>query len=302
VFLAFEPIELSRQIEYFNFLDRCPVKSSDYSFTNLWSWSEAYGLQWAWTTDLVWIRQTHPRKVYWAPVGDWNLVDWKAILSVYFETGVSFIRIPETLASVLTQMPGDSVSTDPVRSQWDYLYSIEELTRLKGNRFHKKKNLVNQFKKKYNYEYISLTDKMIEQAAGMQESWCTWRDCESHEALGAENAAISKVLNNWQKLQRITGGAIMVDGNMVAYTVAEYLTDDTLLIHFEKGNPEYKGVYQAINQLFLQESGNDFQIVNREQDLGDEGLRKAKLSYLPVDFLKKFSVTISGDSKQTFER
>jgi hypothetical protein len=54
--------------------------------------------------------------------------------------------------------------------------------------------------------------------------------------------------------------------------------------------------------LFLQESGNDFQIVNREQDLGDEGLRKAKLSYLPVDFLKKFSVTISGDSKQTFER
>ena len=289
---VFEPVDLSRQIEYLQFLDRCPVKSSDYSFINLWSWADIYGLEWAWTNDLVWIRQTIPQEEFWAPVGNWNQIDWETTCTACFDTDVSFIRIPETLATSLQQVPGNRVSMEPVRDHWDYIYSIDELTHLKGNRFHKKKNLVNQFKKKYDFEYTFLTDEAIAQAAGMQESWCTWRDCESNEALDAENAAISNVLGNWQHLERITGGALLVEGKMVAYTVAEHLTDDTLLIHFEKGDPEYKGVYQAINQLFLQQSGNDFQIVNREQDLGNEGLRKAKLSYLPIDFLKKFSVKI----------
>ena len=73
--------------------------------------------------------------------------------------------------------------------------------------------------------------------------------------------------------------------------VAEYLTEHTVLIHFEKGDPAYKGVYQAINRMFLEQAADSFQFVNREQDLGDAGLRKAKLSYHPVDFVKKYSVT-----------
>jgi hypothetical protein len=290
--LAFEPIDLGRQAEYLDFLDACPVKSSDYSFVNLWSWAETYGLLWAWTADLVWIKQTYPQAVFWAPVGAWDQINWDETDPVRLRQNVSFIRVPETLAILWKEKLGDRVSAETSRSHWDYLYSIPELKALSGNRFHKKKNLINQFKKKYEFRYVPLTDAVTDLAAGMQESWCTWRDCESNEALDAENAAISKVLSNWQKLERITGGAIMVDTKIVAYTVAEYLTDDTLLIHFEKGNPEYKGVYQAINQMFLEQGGNDFQIVNREQDLGDEGLRKAKSSYSPIDFLKKFSVKI----------
>jgi hypothetical protein len=293
--LVFEPIDLSRQTEYLEYLDACPIKSSDYSFVNLWSWADTYGLLWAWTPDLVWIKQTYPHEVFWAPVGAWDQVDWEESDLACLNQDVSFIRVPETLAILWKEKLGDRVSAEASRSQWDYLYSIPELATLKGNRFHKKKNLVNQFKKNYEFQYLPLTEAVTDLAAGMQESWCVWRDCESNEVLDDENAAIAKVLSSWQKLERITGGAIMVGSNMVAYTVAEYLAGDTLLIHFEKGNPEYKGVYQAINQMFLEQVGNNFQIVNREQDLGDEGLRKAKLSYLPIDFLKKFSVKIHRD-------
>jgi len=81
---------------------------------------------------------------------------------------------------------------------------------------------------------------------------------------------------------------------MVAYTIAESLTKDTLVIHFEKGNQDCKGVYQAINQMFLEHSGNKFEWVNREQDLDNQGLRKAKLSYNPVNFLKKYRVILNG--------
>ena len=79
---------------------------------------------------------------------------------------------------------------------------------------------------------------------------------------------------------------------MVAYTIGERLDKQTLVIHFEKGNPAYKGVYQAINQIFLENTGKKHQIVNREQDLDDPGLRKAKLSYHPVNYIKKFQVTL----------
>jgi hypothetical protein len=86
----------------------------------------------------------------------------------------------------------------------------------------------------------------------------------------------------------------MVDGSMVAYTMAEALTPDMLLIHFEKGDTQYRGIYQAINQKFLANSAAAYTLVNREQDLNDEGLRKAKLSYHPDDFLRKFRITLAG--------
>ena len=81
---------------------------------------------------------------------------------------------------------------------------------------------------------------------------------------------------------------------MAAYTVAEALTPDTLVIHFEKGDTQYKGIYQAINQMFLAHEADSYKWVNREQDLNDEGLRKAKLSYHPADFLRKYRVTLTG--------
>ena len=86
----------------------------------------------------------------------------------------------------------------------------------------------------------------------------------------------------------------MADGAMVAYTVAEKLTRDSIVIHFEKGDTQYKGIYQAINQMFLAHSASHFKLVNREQDLDDEGLRKAKLSYHPVDFISKYRITLPG--------
>ncbi|MGD8761871.1 MAG: phosphatidylglycerol lysyltransferase domain-containing protein [Desulfobacteraceae bacterium] len=293
--LEFEPIELERQQEYTGLLARCPQVVSDYSFLNLWAWAEDYGLRWAWEDNLVWIQQTHPQISYWAPVGAWQEIDWRARFVESPNNHTTFIRVPQTLAEGWRADLGDRVTTVEDRGHWDYVYSVDELVELKGNRYHKKKNLVNQFKKKYDYVYTPLEPDLIDLARGMQEDWCSWRDCESSEILSAENSAIYRVLRDWDLLEGTLGGALMMDQVMVAYTVAEALSDDMLLIHFEKGDVEYKGVYQAINQMFLAHSGVGFRFVNREQDLGDEGLRKAKLSYHPVDYLKKCRVDLPGN-------
>jgi len=290
--LNFESISLEQQSEYSKYFAKCPQKVSDYSFVNLWGWTEEYGLDWAWTDNLVWIRQTLPEILYWAPIGAWDKIDWKSCFDEFSERQNRFIRIPEELLQVWKETYGDRITIEEERGNWDYIYSIPELIELKGKRFHKKKNLLNQFKKKYSFQFIPFGTETIHMAMAMQEDWCTWRDCESSDVLTAENNAISRVLNSWEKLDGLIGGAIIVNEAMAAYTIAERLSADMLLIHFEKGNTEFKGIYQAINQIFLENSGKDYKIVNREQDLGDEGLRKAKLSYHPAGFLKKYRVKL----------
>ena len=292
--LSFEPISLDKQKDYAELLGNCPQVASDYSFLNLWAWAEDYGLHWAWEENLVWIKQTRPEVFFWAPVGPWNLIDWQARYDGHADRRMDFIRVPQKLAELWSAAVGGEATVVEERGHWDYRYTVADLIELKGNRYHKKKNLLNQFIKKYDYTYLDFGPELVGQALGMQEDWCTWRDCESSEVLSAENKAISRTLSDWQHFNGIRGGAIMADGVMVAYTVAERLTSDSIVIHFEKGDTQFKGIYQAINQMFLAHSASHFKLVNREQDLDDEGLRKAKLSYHPVDFISKYRITLPG--------
>jgi hypothetical protein len=292
--LTFGPINLEQQEAYRKRLSQCASIASDYSFANLFGWGPEYDLQWAWHNDLVWIRQSLPFPALWAPVGDWNAVAWPSMLEMVAAMTDRIIRVPEALYRMWGHALPTGSTFAETRGQWDYLYTIEDLVQLKGNRFHKKKNLVHQFKKNYVYDYVPFGRKMIDQALGMQEDWCTWRDCESDETLASENKAIEKILSNWHRLQGLTGGALRVENTLVAYTIAEQMPDRTIVIHFEKGNSEYKGSYQAINQMFLENLSVDADTVNREQDLDNEGLRKAKLSYHPVGFIKKHEVILES--------
>jgi uncharacterized protein len=295
--LKFEPINLDLQDSYLKRLASCPVKTSDYSFLNLWGWAQEYGLSWAWEEKVVWIKQTTPQTVLWSPVGNWADIEWKNSLLNFQQEKIHFVRIPELLLKIWKNQLDDQVLFENDRSQWDYLYDAKDLIELKGNRFHKKKNLLNQFLKKYDYNYISFGQEMIDQVLAMQADWCQWKDCELNDALAAENRVIEKVLNACSRFKQISGGAILMDKKIVAYTLAETLSNDTLLIHFEKGNPSFQGSYQAINQMFIsrvfKEVKQNFKLINRMQDLGDEGLRKAKLSYQPVDFNRKYKVVLS---------
>ncbi|MCF8080343.1 MAG: phosphatidylglycerol lysyltransferase domain-containing protein [Desulfobacterales bacterium] len=289
--LDFGPLSLDLQEKYMERLQASRTNASDYSFANIWGWAEEYGLQWAWETDLVWIRQTRPEKRLWAPVGPWASVDWSRRLLPHLDGGAKMIRVPEALKTRFQSVLGDRIRSEDAREHWDYLYRVDELVALKGNRFHKKKNLLKQFQKKYDYRFQPMSPEIIDMALEMQEEWCLWRDCEASETLAAENRAITRVFQHWKTLTHLIGGALMVEETPVAYTVAEALTDDTLVIHFEKGCTGFKGVYQAVNQLFLENEADGFTLVNREQDLGDQGLRKAKESYNPVDYVKKYTVS-----------
>lgn len=287
--LTFRPLTLEDQTAYNDLLARTPLKTSDYCFLNLWAWKDIYDLEWAFDQDLVWIRQNAPERLYWAPVGPWESIDWRNRLPSRFGEAASFIRVPEPLYERWAGELQASLRLSPDRDHFDYIYRVRDLIELRGNKLHKKKNLLRQFLRSYDFTYCPLTPGRMDQALTLQTEWCLWRDCESSTTLEAENQAIVNIFHDWSRLSGLMGGGIEIEGNMVAYTVAEPLDKETVVIHFEKGCPNYKGIYQAINQMFLERAAADYTYVNREQDLGDPGLRQAKESYNPTGFLKKFS-------------
>ncbi len=288
----FTPVSLRYAKQYKELLCLNNSRASDYSFGNIWGWGEHYGLEWKLLNGMCWLRQTKPQTVYWAPVGDWKNYNWAAC-SCMDEAG-TFIRVPEELAGIWEAAYPGRVTVKEARGQWDYLYSAEELAVLSGNRFHKKKNLLNQFLKLYEFSYAEMTSDCVEAVLDMQHEWIKWREVEDSPSLLAENHAIARVLELWDAIPGLVGGAIHIDGAVVAYTVAEEICPGTMVIHFEKGMPAYKGIYQAINNFFAKEMADTGKItyLNREQDLDDEGLRKAKEGYNPVDYVKKCAVEI----------
>jgi len=217
-------------------------------------------------------------------------------MSELFAPGTVFERTPGVLADIWAKRLREHVRLEDQRSEWEYLYSHKAMASLSGNKMHKKKNLVNQFAKLYDYVYAPVCPNSIGVIREMQQEWCEWQGCEESPGLMAENIAIARVLDQWENLPGILGGSLSVGHKTIAYTVAEDLGNGVVVIHFEKGLDSYKGVYQAINQMFLADTPG-FDIVNREQDMGFPGIRQAKESYNPVGFLKKYRVHWLGSKK-----
>ena len=290
----FIPVSLEKADAYYALWDVTPRRSLDYTLANLWGWQEYYGLEWQFAGPLCWIRQTRPEQHCWAPIGDWNAVDWPALLpDVAGASGRDFIRVPEELMQLWQKACPQLVEVGEERGQWEYLYKQEELANLPGNRFHKKRNHFNSYVKAYGEpDYRGVTDGMVEDVLGVQDDWCQWHECAGSPSLLAENEAINRVLTHWDTFRGLTGGSLYVDGRMIAFSVGEKLDDETLGVHFEKGLNGYKGVYQVMNCEFARHAGAGLRWINRAQDLDEEGLRQAKMTYLPADFLRKYTVRL----------
>lgn len=288
----FSPISPDYAGPYKELLSAGGCRASDYSFGNIWSWAEHYGLEWRLLDGMCWIRQSRPQPRLWAPVGPWREHDWRA--SPGMEAGAKFIRVPEELTKLWRTACEERILLEESRGQWDYLYNAGELARLEGNRFHKKKNLLNQFTKSYAYGYFPLNMTNINAALEMQQEWLLRREAGADAVLLAESRAITRLFSVWERVPELEGGLLRVDDKVVAYTIGERISRDTLVVHFEKGLPGYKGVYQAINCFFAREAARHEELIylNREQDLDDPGLRQSKESYNPVEYVKKSSVTL----------
>jgi len=176
------------------------------------------------------------------------------------------------------------------RENWDYVYLRDDLVNLAGRKYDGKRNQIKKFKNTYpGFEFIAIEGKVIKECIDFQKKWCDMKPCKDDISLINENTAVMEILKNYEKLP-VTGAMLKIDGAVHGFTIAGELNPETAVVHIEKANHEFKGIYQAINQMFCEEFLGKFKFINREQDLGNEGLRKAKMSYYPHHMVEKYII------------
>ncbi|HHB76732.1 MAG TPA: DUF2156 domain-containing protein, partial [Desulfobulbus sp.] len=201
------------------------------------------------------------------------------------------IRLPAESASELTDA---GYVPQPDRDNADYVYLVEDLARLSGRHYAKKRNQIKKCLKVHSCAYEPITAGLVPQCIALQQRWCASRSCDTDPGLCAEYTAILTMFEHFTALDLI-GGAIRVNGEIQAFAIGERLNSDTAVCHFEKAMPGVQGLGQLINQWFALYGLDGFTFVNREQDLGVPGLRQAKKSYHPHHLVEKYTLSPAGN-------
>ena len=268
---------------------------SEFTFTNLYIWRHAYGAQITQFEDgvlCVFSWRADPEDSFvLPPLGEGASAEHvrRALELLGRESHApKLCRVDRMLLERLG-MTDDEWLIESDRDDWDYVYRVQDLIELPEDRYPEKARHVREFARKYPYEYRPLTPDLIPACQELQDLWCDDKHCDLYSSLRAEARAVKEILERLEELH-ITGGAILVRDRVQAFTLGEPLNEDTVVIHIEKASPDLHGAFQVINQEFLRHEWAQWEFVNREQDVGNPGLRQAKESYLPERMVEKFTV------------
>lgn len=277
---------------YQRFLQNAQERGCEYNFVNLYLWGRQ---KFAIVNDnIVCFSQFDRKSVYLFPVG---AGDKKEVLDAIIEDAKKrgipcrLTGLTQDDCALLERLYPGKLRYHFDRNSFDYVYDIDDLADLKGRKFQKKRNHLNRFRQDNpDYRLIPITRENISQATNLASSWYRLRLEENpHADYHMEQAALTKALEKWEMLD-LEGLLLEVSGAPIAMTIGSRLSADTFDIHFEKALNTTDGTYAAINNGFaqyLREKYPDVRFLNREDDMGIEGLRKAKLSYNPHHMVEK---------------
>jgi len=288
--LEFKPISLDdrEKIEnYFNFLEE---PFCDFTFGNLFFWSVVENTNIAFLNDFLFIRFFDDENFYYTfPIGNGEI---KSAFDLILENAklnnkkIKFVCLNKNQSKILKEIFGEKIKINKNRDGFDYIYSLEKLSSLSGRKYHSKKNHFNSFKNKYNFIFEKINENNIGDCISFAREW--YGENEATPTLLREQKALECAFENYFKLNLI-GAIIKVENKIIAFCIGEEMYNKNIFCtHFEKADYNFQGAYTAINKLFSEFLFKDFKLVNREDDAGVEGLRKAKLSYHPEILLEKY--------------
>lgn len=271
-------------------------QNCDLSFSNLCSWRFMYDTQFAIIDNFLVFRfYANGELAYMMPVGKGNQTEvLKAMIADAQELGKPFQMMGVCVGTkdeIERIMPGQFKFTSD-RDYADYIYLRSDLATLKGKKYQPKRNHINKFMRTYpDHEYKPITPELIPECLILEAEWCKANNCHEQEALVAERKSLTYALNHFEELG-LTGGILHVNGKIVAFTFGMPINNQTFDVCIEKANAEVDGAYTMINYKFANHIPEQYIYINREEDLGIEGLRKAKLSYHPITLLEKCMATL----------
>ncbi|MCL4479324.1 MAG: phosphatidylglycerol lysyltransferase domain-containing protein [Deltaproteobacteria bacterium] len=297
VFPEFAEIDIKMKPYFDRILRLNPPQASEYDFTNMFIWRHFYKFKAGLVNESICIKglDKDGKGFFMFIAKDIeSYVDTvKHIVSFYKNTGdepIQLFRVEERFIEPLQHAFPD-IRYEEDRDNYDYIYLASDLIELRGRKFDGKRNHIKKFKNHYTYTYERITDQLINSCIFLTDKWYSNK---GNPLLKDDVIATKEALINFNTLG-LTGGTIIVDDNVIAFCIAEGLNPDTAVGHIEKFDPSYEGIPQVISNEFCIHELSHYKYINREQDLGHEGLRKAKLSYHPVQILKKYRVFITPE-------
>jgi len=289
--LQFQPLDLKVQSVFSSFSKRFDCQLMNYSFTVLFLYRNVCNVQYAISDQFLLIKATHDDMDYFMfPIGEGNLPDFLdqvAIETLNAANPVRFYQFCNDIAPMLVlwaeefcQKTGAQFRVTSVRKDFEYIYSAEKLARLEGHFFKPKRNQINAFTQHNNWSYAPITKDNIEKVRHFDALWDADKISSEPDSLHCENMALEEAFNYFFDLN-MQGILLQVEDKIVAFSIGFPLNEETFLILFEKADRSCKGAYTMVNKLFATEISKKYTYINRAEDAGVEGLRKAKLSYQP---------------------
>lgn len=289
-----EITEAEREL-FRGFYEKEQSRSCEHSFTNNLLWSPFYGTKYCVIEGNLVFKSGEDKLSVSFPIGRNQIqktVD--ALLQHFEEKNLPFCMhsvTPEQFEQLEKLYPG-RFQIDYDRDWADYVYESEKLISLSGKKLHGKRNHINNFTKAYpDYQYERIDEGNREECIELAKNWREVNGCDSDPEKNEEFCVTLRALKELEALG-LTGGLIRAEGRVVAFSIGEKLCDDTFVVHIEKAYADVQGAYPIINQQFVLHEAADYRYINREEDTGAEGLRKAKLSYYPAFLQEKGVVTI----------
>lgn len=271
---------------------------SENAFGTLFIWSDTYHSKVCRYNDSILLCSGEHSHTYNFPIGKENLADTLSVLIENSrEKNMKFKMWGMTQAEIalMEEVMPNTFEYEFDRNGSDYLYSTEDLIQLAGRKYHGKRNHLAKFKRTYSYTYEDVTMQNLSDCIQVAKEWCIANGgCNSENGLDREGCALRRAFENYEALC-LSGGLIRIDGKPVAFTIGEEINPKVFLLHFEKALDGYDGLYAAINHEFAERHLAGYEYVNREEDMGMEGLRKAKLSYYPAFLLQKYSAVLKSE-------
>jgi hypothetical protein len=293
-FPEFKPIELVDYDLIQEHLWNYHPETSELNFTNFFMWRQYYGFQWSTYQDWLLILATSKEEgfTFFPPIGPQGRREvCEAVLAWLqeekHEKDPRIVRADNRLANELKGVNG--LTVEATENHFDYVYRSEDLIQLAGRKYHSKRNHINKFNRLYQSDYAPIDNRLVYDCLAFYQKWCDWHKCNEEPVLKAECEAIHEILLNMETLQ-LKGGAIIIDKEVYGFALGEMMNEDTAVIHIEKADPEIPQLYTVINQQFCEHTWQDVAFINREQDLGKPGLRKAKQSYYPHRLVEKYVI------------
>lgn len=302
VIIIFKPVSLEDKPIFDAVFQARRYEGAESTFTNLFMWEDCYNITWAEDEDFLYIKPTLDGQSYClAPLpltGDLTGME-KALdklIDYFAQNNLPFIMagVTKDMLGLITSLQPDTFTVTENREVFDYVYRAEDLINLKGRKYHRKRNHIRNFKKNYpDYEYLPLTEDLTEACMQFAIEWCEKKGClpEEKKNIICERDALIKALRHFNDLD-FKGGVILINNKVAAFTFGEAINEDTVVIHVEKAEQDIKGLYAIINQEFCKNTWGHMKYINREEDLGIPGLRKAKESYYPVKMIAKYTLTL----------